>query len=289
MKPVAADPQTTFALLSELMQKAMDDRQLQDVFERFLVKLHRKKPVLEKHHAEEVHHQSGGTTEQLIANLRAMGPEKASQWLAERPTLVNFLDAARPPAGKLVVSEHRDELRSVEHGYGTYAKPQDYLDAFAAFIKDNLNEIPALLVVTQRPRDLTRAQLRELKLALDEQGFTEPYLRDAWREAKNQDIAATIIGFIRNQALGSPLVPYHDRVQGALQRILDRGRWTPPQRKWLERIGQQLVTETIVDRDALDHGEFKRQGGFARLNKVFDGKLEQVLGDLSEALWEDTA
>ena len=77
-----------------------------------------------------------------------------------------------------------------------------------------------------RPRDLTRAQLRELKLALDEQGFTEPYLREAWREARNQDIAATIIGFIRNQALGSPLMPYRERVQNALQRILDRGDWT---------------------------------------------------------------
>jgi type I restriction enzyme R subunit len=289
MKPVVADPQTTFALLSELMQKAMDDRQRKDVFERFLVKLQRKKPVLEAHHPEEVYHQSGGTTERLIASLRAMGPDKAAQWLSEHPSLVNFLDAARPPAGKLVVSEHEDEVRKVEHGYGDYARPQDYLDAFAAFVKDNLNEIPALLVVTQRPRDLTRAQLRELKLALDEQGFTEPYLREAWREAKNQDIAATIIGFIRNQALGSPLIPYRDRVQSALQRILDRGHWTAPQRKWLERIGQQLVTETIVDRDALDQGEFKRQGGFARLNKVFDGKLEQVLGDLAGAVWEESA
>jgi type I restriction enzyme R subunit len=289
MKPVVTNPSNTFALLADLMRKAMDDRQRAEVFEQFLVKLQRKKPVLEEHHAEEVHRQSGGTTERLVTKLRAMGPEKAGEWLNEHRTLVDFLDAARPPAGKLVVSEHDDEVTRVEHGYGKYEKPQDYLDAFRAFVKDNLNEIPALLVVTQRPRDLTRAQLRELKLALDEQGFTEPYLRDAWREAKNQDIAATIIGFIRNQALGSPLVPYAERVSGAVQRILDRGEWTAPQRSWLKRIGQQLEKETIVDRDALDQGEFQRQGGFTRLNKVFDGKLEQVLGDLSEALWEDTA
>jgi type I restriction enzyme R subunit len=48
-----------------------------------------------------------------------------------------------------------------------------------------------------------------------------------------------------------------------------------------------LKAEVVVDRDALDQGQFKAQGGgFARLNKVFDGKLEQVLGELHEAMWE---
>ena len=45
----------------------------------------------------------------------------------------------------------------------------------------------------------------------------------------------------------------------------------------------------MVDRAALDQGEFKRQGGFARLDKVFDGRLEQVLHDLAGAVWEETA
>ena len=216
-----------------------------------------------------------------------MGPEKTAAWLEEKTGLVSYLDAARPPAGKLFVSDDDDEVTAVEHGYGEHERPEDYFDAFGAFIEENLNQIPALLVVTQRPRDLTREQLRELKLALDEQGFTEPYLRDAWREAKNQDIAATIIGFIRNQALGSPLMPYAERVAGAVQRVLDSGEWTAPQRRWLQRIGQQVVNETIVDRQALDHGEFKEHGGFARLNKVFDGKLETVLADLNEQIWEE--
>jgi type I restriction enzyme R subunit len=30
-------------------------------------------------------------------------------------------------------------------------------------------------------------------------------------------------------------------------------------------------------------------GGFTRINKVFDGKLEAVLGDLHEALWKSAA
>jgi hypothetical protein len=32
--------------------------------------------------------------------------------------------------------------------------------------------------------------------------------------------------------------------------------------------------ETVVDKEALDRGQFHAKGGFARLNKVFEGKLE---------------
>ncbi len=47
-----------------------------------------------------------------------------------------------------------------------------------------------------------------------------------------------------------------------MKKILASRSWTEPQRKWLERIGKQLEYETIVDRDALDSGQFKEMGGF---------------------------
>ncbi len=74
----------------------------------------------------------------------------------------------------------------------------------------------------------------------------------------------------------------------ALKTILARQNWTPPQRKWLERIGKQLKVEVIVDRESLDGGEFKVQGGgFVRLNKLFNGQLETILNDLRDRLWQD--
>jgi len=42
-----------------------------------------------------------------------------------------------------------------------------------------------------------------------------------------------------------------------------------------------------VDKASLDAGQFKAEGGFARLNKVFDGRLEAVLDDLAEQVWKD--
>ena len=39
----------------------------------------------------------------------------------------------------------------------------------------------------------------------------------------------------------------------------------------------------------LKRGQFRALGGFPRLNKIFDGKLEEVLGDLHDELWRDSA
>ena len=90
-------------------------------------------------------------------------------------------------------------------------------------------------------------------------------------------------------ALGSQLVPSKDRVTKAVHKILSSRPWTPPQRKWLERIGKQLEVETIVDSEALDRGEFQAQGGFARLNKILDGHLEELLSELTETIWQVAA
>jgi type I restriction enzyme R subunit len=80
--------------------------------------------------------------------------------------------------------------------------------------------------VTQRPRDLTRDDLRQLKLALYQEGYTEKALQSAWTESKNEDFAATSIGYIRQLALGSPLVPYAERVEHALQRLRQEHQFT---------------------------------------------------------------
>lgn len=112
-------------------------------------------------------------------------------------------------------------------------------------------------------------------------------MQTAWREQKNEDIAATIVGYIRQLALGSPLMPYSERVDRAVQRLRKAHNFTDPPSKWLDRIAKQVKLETVVDRASFDAGQFKADGGFARLNKVFDGKLETILGELADEVWKD--
>lgn len=284
MKPVVTRPQIGFAELVRELQEVDDESARQAALDQLIAKLQRKKSRLDLEALERFQVAAKMGPEDLAKHLKHCTPAQAAAWFHENKYVVAALQrVAESPM--LMVSEHHDELRRIERGYGKGKKPEDYLDAFKRFVQDNINQLPALIVVAQRPKELTRAQLKEVALLLDQNGFSERNLQTAWREKTNQDIAATILGFIRQAALGDALIPYEQRVDSALQRLLASQSWTKPQRDWLERIGKQLKKEKIVDRAALDEGQFAAKGGFQRLNKVFDGKLEDILLQLGEGIW----
>ena len=284
MTPVV--PKTSFTELVGWLE-TLEGEARDEVYDQLVAKFQRKKRSLVDALRSAFVERTGMAPEELSAAMKEWGVDATRSWWMDRKDLAAWLDALRSGDGPTVlISGHDDTLRSVTRGYGEgQQRPEDYLDAFGVWVAANMNEVAALRLVTQRPRDLTRAQLRELKLALDKAGFSEIRLRTAWRDATNQDIAASIIGFVRQKALGSPLLPYVDRVKAAMATVLASRRWTAPQRRWLERIGKQLLAETVVDRTALDAGQFKQHGGFNRMNKVFGGELESVLGEINEAVW----
>jgi type I restriction enzyme R subunit len=201
--------------------------------------------------------------------------------------LIKELDVDRP-GSEMLISEHADSLLTVDRGYGTSTRPEDYLESFRNYVAEHQDEIPALLAVTQRPRDLTRAALKELQMNLQEAGFTEANIKAAVRGTTNQDIAATIIGYIRHIMLNEPLVPYEQRVDTAVIKLVESQPWGRDQHKWLMRIGKQLKENVIIDRTTFDDPKsvFVENGGFPTLNKVFDGKLEDILGGLIDNIWQ---
>ncbi|MEO8350289.1 MAG: type I restriction-modification enzyme R subunit C-terminal domain-containing protein, partial [Chthoniobacteraceae bacterium] len=293
MKPVVTDPQLSIRQIVEALTAAKDDPESRQHFhEELLAKLNRKRSLL-REHEEQLKFRTKQDAKTFLAALRQGGSAASIKLFNDLPGLPDFLDSLRKTAARpgVLISDHPDQLRGIERGYGESKKPEDYLDSFAAWIRDNLNKLPALLILTQRPRELTRAQLKEVALALDEAGFSYQNVRTAWREARNEDIAAGIIGFVRAEALGSPLVPYEERVDRAMRRILATKRyaWTAPQRKWLERIAKQLKKEVVVDRTALNEGRFRDVGGFDAINPTFDGKLAELLADVQQEIWNDAA
>ncbi|MCK6410863.1 MAG: hypothetical protein L6Q55_00365 [Azonexus sp.] len=225
--------------------------------------------------------------------LKTLPLADLAHWISQRPGLGELLDRQTSSTPRPVyVSDHPDRVDRIERGYGQAHKPEEYLREFSDYLKRHSNEIPALLTVLTRPRDLTRAQLRELALALDAAGFSETRLATAWRELTNQDIAARIVGYIRQAAIGDPLLPYSERVDHALQQLLAHppggSPWTTPQREWLKRIAAQTKANVLVDCAALDDPDliFKREGGgFSRLDKIFNGQLQPILAAFNDALW----
>ncbi|MBU2887711.1 hypothetical protein KO507_18245 [Gilvimarinus agarilyticus] len=182
-------------------------------------------------------------------------------------------------------NRNRNRNRNRTQSYGEHKKSQVYLDSFNQFIREQINQSAALAVVVNKPRNLTREQLKETRLLLDGAGYSEAKLQSAVRNQANQDIAASIAGHIRRAALGEPLVPFEQRVAQAMQRIYQSRSWTPNQRNWLERLSKQLVHEVIIDRDFINN-RFGEKGGAKQFDKVLNNQLDTVLEALSDALWE---
>ena len=293
MQPVVVNPQTTFVQLCREMREVKTDEERQLVRDQLLAKLQRKKRHFTESQARDFETCAGMPPDAFIRQLRAMALPEVASWFTQNPDLGEILDRkGRGQRASTYVSDHEDSLVSVERGYGKASRPEDYLEEFSGFIRSRSNAIPALVTVLTRPRELTRKQLRELALELDRAGFTETNLATAWREMTNQDIAARIVGYIRQAAIGEALMPYDQRVDRALQAILASRSWTTPQRQWLHKIAAQTKANVIVDRDALDDPDlvFKREGGgFARLDRIFNGELGRVLDDFNESLWPPAA
>ena len=266
-------------VLSQLSQKLM----------RVLRKAEKKaetRPAL-KQKLDELHQLWGVEPKSLHQHLKKLGPRHASEFIRDHSGLLNQLAEVKSLLGSEympLISEHEDEIRDRNQSYGDHERPQDYLVSFDQFIRDQLNQSVALSVVVNKPRDLTRGQLREVKLLLDNYGYSEVKLQSAVRNQTNKDIAASIIGHIRRAALGEALKPFEQRVAEAMDRIYVQHNWTAAQRKWLDRLAKQLTYEVIIDRETVNQLP-AFQGGAKQLDKILGDQLDNVLEELGESMW----
>jgi type I restriction enzyme R subunit len=287
--PVVANPNITFEDLFKGLETLTTEAQIQNQIDLIIAKLQRKKRNLSEKSIEHFIDLSGGhNPTQLIEKIKSMSPSEAKELLIKNRKLFEMLnEGGMNPGRPVVISDKEDELISHTRGYGKGLKPEDYLEEFKAYITNNINNIAALKVVCTRPKELTRESLKSLKLELDRQGFTEQQLNTAWKELKNQDIAADIISFIRREAIGSVLLSHEQRIVNAVQKLKNNHSFSKMELDWLNRIEKYLLNETVLDKEAFESGAFKNFGGFIRINKVFKNQLEDVISELNEYLYDD--
>jgi type I restriction enzyme R subunit len=243
-----------------------------------------------KHKLDDLEQLWGVAPDKLHQHLHKLGAKQAGAFVATHQNLLKQLDEVKWLIGSErnpIIFEGEDEFKKRTQSYGVNEKPADYIDSFSAFIRDQLNHSAALGVVVNRPKDLTRKQLKEVRLLLDQHGYNEATLRTAWRNQSNHEIAAGIIGYIRQAALGEALIPFEQRVQDAMRKIHALHDWTPVQRKWLARLAKQLTHEVVIDHDFVNRA-FAGKGGAKQLNKLLGEQLDQVLENLANALWSHT-
>ena len=289
MKPVVTNVDISFSELEqEIIQVTAPD--LQDLAKKqFIAKLQVKKNFLTTEQADKFETMVGKSPHEFAKELKTMPLREIAQWFINHPGLGELLDTKTSGKGffksSVVWHDGEDEVTRITTGYGEGQKPEDYLHAFKDFVNANSNRLIAIQTVLQKPWALSRQSLKELAVELERNGFREKDLQTAWHEVKQEDIAARIIGFIRQAAIGEALIPWEQRVDNALQNILNRQPWKTPQKQWLELIAKQMKATTIVDQAALDQGIFKNQGGIQRANKLFQQPIVEVLEQFNRQLW----
>ncbi len=291
MRPVVVKPDVSLGQLVADLTNATDDEDKDWVAGQVVVRMRALAGRMDEETRESYERHTGQSPEETVQTLTAKTGAELEAWLKEHPRAVELLQR-RPVGGGgdgMVISHHEDELLRIEEIFGEGTRPEDYIEGFERFIKDNMNKVPALIAVTQRPRELTRKELSALAAVLDEENYSESMLRAAYGKARNADIAAHIIGFVRQAALGDPLVPYGKRVDDAIVRIEGSREWTRKQKDWLRRIGRALKDKPVADPSLLDQGSFADKGGFERISEEFEGDLPEVLREFNEAIWGPSA
>ncbi|XKU95711.1 type I restriction-modification enzyme R subunit C-terminal domain-containing protein [Lactobacillus acidophilus] len=200
------------------------------------------------------------------------------------------LDHITPARPKQFISNAPDEVVNIARGYGSgNEKPEDYINSFTNFVKNNVDAIPALQVIATRPKDLTFDELKDIKLKLEQNGFKEKDLQTAWKSAKHVQTTADIISFIRQVAVGSELVNHDARIRAAMDKVYGLTDWSITQKKWLKRIENQLLSSTVLGPSAEkafdDNYYFKRQGGYKQIKKIFAKYADKIIYVLNENLY----
>lgn len=286
MKPVVKKQNYSIGQLHESLANAITEEEEKFYRDQLVAKIQRRKQRLDEEAKQKFEELSNGKTiDEWAKEVQSYSSQKAKQ----NTMLFQYIETYRTKGEKRYISNKEDEVTSVVRGYGEgNSRPEDYLDGFVRFIQENINEIPALQLVCTRPKDLTRQDLRELITILETKGFKQSHLRTAWKQTKNQDIAADIISFIRQAALGEALVDHDTRIKQAMQKVYSLNDWTPRQKKWLERIEKQLLQVPVLaptPQDAFSEEPFISRGGYKMLKREFGDHIDNVVNTINENLY----
>ena len=291
MKPVVANPSTSFTQLLDGLEEMDDEAHVKNQINQVIAKLQRKKKNIDAKTMEHFIDMSGGMDPtQFVVDIQKRSPEDAKKRLLAYYDLFRMLQESKPNGGRpVVISDEQDTFIEERRGYGNKdARPEDYIDAFSSYIQNNINEIAALKIICTNPRELTRDSLKSLMLTLDREGYTTQQLNTAISQLTNEEMAADIISLIRRYAIGSVLIGHEARIRKAVDRLRKAHSFTMQEQNWIKRMEDYLLNESVLNITVFDEdSRFKSQGGFAKINKIFSDKLESVVLELNEYLYDD--
>jgi len=289
MNPVVNNPQIDIAKLLESYNKDASDESKKYFVEQIIARLQRKKKRIKDLGEDKFEINSKiyrkneeiKTIESYIEYIKNINPNEME---GEEEFLI-FLDNIQSPKKERVISEHKDEIRSVKQIYGKNEKPEDYLENFEKYIRENQDKLEALKLLKENPKEFKRKDLKELKYILDGEGYKETDLNSAYGKVENINITADILSYIKRVLKGSPIVDKEEKIQDIEKRIKRLNNWKPAQLKIIEKIISQLKENKYLTKEDFNTGIFKDvDGGYNKINQKLEEKLEDIVSIISEEI-----
>jgi len=188
----------------------------------------------------------------------------------------------------MVGYEVQDEVSSIvlfeaEGRYGL--QPTDYLLAFSEFVKRKENEIAAIGILLNKPKDWNTNALNELKEKLKESNYDEANLQKAHRIVYHKD-TVDIISMVKHAAKETePLLSPDERVNQAIRKVTAGKTLNAEQQKWMEYIKEHLKQNMTLDENDLQElPVFADRGGLNKFKKVFPADFPQIIYEINQAI-----
>ena len=185
-----------------------------------------------------------------------------------------------------VTYETRDDVSSrVEERFGEYKTASDYLDAFSKFIREHEDQIAAIKILLERPKDWNPQALQQLRQTLRRHNFNEGKLKEAHARVYHKQLA-DIISMVKHAAKKQlPILTAEERVEAAIANIRSRHEFSSEQLQWLGFIQTHLVSNLSIDIDDLESQPvFANRGGANRARRLFGEELPTLIDELNLAL-----
>jgi len=184
----------------------------------------------------------------------------------------------------------RDEVSStwiVRDASGNEYRPDDYLEMFSGFVRENPDKIAAISILLDRPQEWGTDALAELKAKLEssQQRFTVENLQKA-HEVKYNKALVDIISMIKHAAHEEEaLLTAQERVSKAFDKVTEGKSFTADQLLWLDRIRAHLTANLSIDKEDFDYiPVFADYGGWSKASRVFEGQLVTLITEFNRAV-----
>jgi type I restriction enzyme, R subunit len=166
--------------------------------------------------------------------------------------------------------------------YGLFEKPEDYLESFSKFIKENADQITAIKILLDRPKQWNPVALDELRQKLKENRYDEKTLKEAHRLVYHKALA-DIISMVKHAARDAePIMTAEERVDRAIQTISQNRSFNEEQGKWISLIREHLVKNLTIEEADFDVVPiFEQFGGRGKARRIFGDKLPSLIEELN--------